>query len=153
MVNMLQLSERARFKSGDFGLEDEERPGQPKKFEDEDLEALLDEDSCQTHKAAGYIQKQVNWVPRVLKPRDVKRRFRMSEILCQRNNNRLFNVPISILFYNNQSVTESRKFCQDEGKTRYQLASQYGRRCSTERSTRVGEELAETRIANHRSLQ
>ena len=24
----------ARFKSGDFGLEDEERPGQPKKFED-----------------------------------------------------------------------------------------------------------------------
>ena len=38
----------ARFKSGDFGLEDEERPGQPKKFEDEALEALLDEDSCQT---------------------------------------------------------------------------------------------------------
>ena len=25
----------ARFKSGDFGLEDEERSGQPKKFEDE----------------------------------------------------------------------------------------------------------------------
>ena len=38
----------ARFKSGDFGLEDEERPGQPKKFEDEELEALLDEDCCQT---------------------------------------------------------------------------------------------------------
>ena len=34
----------ARFKSGDFGLEDEERPGQPKKFENEELEALLDED-------------------------------------------------------------------------------------------------------------
>ena len=38
----------ARFKSGDFGLEDEERPGQPKKFEDEELEALLDEDCFQT---------------------------------------------------------------------------------------------------------
>ena len=38
----------ARFKSGDFGLEDEERRGQPKKFEDEELEALLDEDCCQT---------------------------------------------------------------------------------------------------------
>ena len=38
----------ARFKSGDFGLEDEERPGQPKKLEDEELEALLDEDCCQT---------------------------------------------------------------------------------------------------------
>ena len=36
----------ARFKTGDFGLEDEKRPGQPKKFEDEELEALLDEDSC-----------------------------------------------------------------------------------------------------------
>ena len=29
----------ARFKSGGFGLEDKERPGQPKKFEDEELEA------------------------------------------------------------------------------------------------------------------
>ena len=38
----------ARFKSGDFGLEGEERPEQPKKFEDEELEALLDEDCCQT---------------------------------------------------------------------------------------------------------
>ena len=37
----------ARFKSGNFGLEDEERPGQRKKFEDEELEALLDEDCCQ----------------------------------------------------------------------------------------------------------
>ena len=54
-------------------MEDEERPGQPKKFEDEELEALLDEDCCQTQeelaeslrvtqaaiskrlKAAGYI--------------------------------------------------------------------------------------------------
>ena len=38
----------AWFKSGDFGSEDEERSGQPKKFEDEELEALLDEDCCQT---------------------------------------------------------------------------------------------------------
>ena len=65
----------ARFKSGDFGLEDRTF-WQPKKFEDEELEALLDEDCCQTQeelaeslgatqaaiskrlKAAGYIQKQ-----------------------------------------------------------------------------------------------
>ena len=38
----------ARFKSGDFGLEDEEHPGRPKKFEDEELEALLGEYCCQT---------------------------------------------------------------------------------------------------------
>ena len=37
-----------RFKSGDFGFQDDERPGQPRKFEDEELEALLDEDCCQT---------------------------------------------------------------------------------------------------------
>lgn len=37
----------ARFKSGHFELEDKERPGQPKKFEDEELELLLDEDPCQ----------------------------------------------------------------------------------------------------------
>ena len=68
----------SRLKSGDFGLKDKERPGQPKKFEGEELEALLDEDCCQTQeelakslritqaailkrlKAAGYIQKQGN---------------------------------------------------------------------------------------------
>ena len=38
----------ARFNSGDFGLEDEERLRQPKKFEDEELEALLDGDCCET---------------------------------------------------------------------------------------------------------
>ena len=83
----------ARFKSGVFGLEDVERPGQPKKFEDEELEALFDEDCCQIQeelaeslevtqaailkrlKAAGFIQKQGNWVPHELKPRDVERRF------------------------------------------------------------------------------
>ena len=79
----------ARYKGGDFGLEDEERPGQPKKFEDEELEALLDEDCCRTQeelaeslgitqaaiskrlKAAGYNQKQGNWVPHELKPREI----------------------------------------------------------------------------------
>ena len=93
----------ARFKSGDFGLEDEGRPGQPKKFEDEELEALLDEDCCQTQeelaeslgatqaaiskrlKAARYIQKQGNWVSHELKPRDVERRFCMSEMLLERH--------------------------------------------------------------------
>ena len=71
----------AQFKSGDFGWEDEELPGQAKKFEDKELESLLDEDCGQTQeelaeflrvfqaaiskrlKAAGYIQKQGNWVP------------------------------------------------------------------------------------------
>ena len=36
-----------RVRSG-LGLENEERPGQPKKYEDAELEGLLDQDSCQT---------------------------------------------------------------------------------------------------------
>ena len=82
-----------RFKSGDFGVEDKDRPGKPKSFEDEELDALLDEDPCQIQeelaaslgvtqqavflrlKALGFIQKVGNWVPYELKPRDVERRF------------------------------------------------------------------------------
>ena len=97
-----------RVKSRDFGLEGEERPGQPKKFKDEELEALLDEDFCQTQeelaeslgvtqaaiskrlKAAKYIQKQGNWVPHELKPRDVERRFCMSEMLLERHKKKSF---------------------------------------------------------------
>ena len=93
----------SRFKSGDFGLEDEERPGQPKKFEDEELEALLDEDCCQAQeelaeslgvtsaaiskrlKASRYIKKQGNWVPHELKPKDVERWVCMSEMLLERH--------------------------------------------------------------------
>lgn len=98
----------ARFKSGDFDTEDKERPGQPKKFEDEELEALLYEDCCQTQeelalslgvtqqaislrlKALGFIQKQGNWVPYELKPRDVERRFCMSEMMLERYKRKSF---------------------------------------------------------------
>ena len=37
-----------RFKSGDFDVRNEERVRPPKKFEDTDLQALLDEDDAQT---------------------------------------------------------------------------------------------------------
>ena len=36
------------FKDGDFSVEDKPRSGQPKKFEDKELEALLEEDQSQT---------------------------------------------------------------------------------------------------------
>ncbi|KAG5317544.1 MOS1T transposase, partial [Pseudoatta argentina] len=74
-----------RFKNNDFELEDKERSGAPKKFEDKELEQLLDEDPSQTLselgkilqvdestvskrlKGLGMIQKQGHWVPRALK--------------------------------------------------------------------------------------
>ena len=97
-----------RFKTCDFGLEDEDRPGQPKKFGDEELEALPDEDCCQTQEelaeslgvtqaaiskrleVSGYIQTQGNWVPHELKPRDVERWFCMSEMLLERHKKKSF---------------------------------------------------------------
>ena len=90
-------------------MEDEERHGQPKKFEDEELEALLDEDCCKKLeelaeslgvtqaaiskrlKAAGYIQKQGNWVPHEPKPRDVEKRFCMSEMLLECHGKKAFS--------------------------------------------------------------
>jgi len=36
-----------RFKNGDFSVEDKPRSGQSKKFEDKELEALLEEDQSQ----------------------------------------------------------------------------------------------------------
>ena len=91
------LSERSRewfqkFKNGEFDVEDKERSGRPKVYEDTKLKALLD-DSCQTQKelalilgvtqqtisyrlkSLGMIQKQGNWVPYELKPRNIERRF------------------------------------------------------------------------------
>jgi len=79
--------------NGDFSVEDKPRSGQPKKFEDKELEALVEEDQSQMQeelaelleviqqvisirlRAMGIIQKQENWVPYELKPRDVEKRF------------------------------------------------------------------------------
>lgn len=79
----------ARFKNNDFDLEDKEHTGGQKKFEDKELEKLLNEDPCQTLaelgkslqvddttvpkrlKALGTIQKQGHWVLYELKPGDI----------------------------------------------------------------------------------
>lgn len=81
----------ARFKNGDFDIEDKERPGQPKKFEDKELETLLNQDPSQTQKelaktlgvtspaiskrlkAMGMIRKVAHPVPYELEPRDAER--------------------------------------------------------------------------------
>ncbi|KAG5307816.1 MOS1T transposase, partial [Pseudoatta argentina] len=44
-----------RFKNNDFQLEDKERSGAPKKFQDKELEQLLDEDPSQTLPELGKI--------------------------------------------------------------------------------------------------
>ncbi|KAG5313551.1 MOS1T transposase, partial [Pseudoatta argentina] len=77
-----------RFKNNDFQLEDKERSGAPKKFQDKELEQLL---NCfKTFKRLGMIQKQGHWVPYELKPRDVVRRFGTCELLLQRQKRKDF---------------------------------------------------------------
>ena len=46
-----------RFKNSDFKLEDKERSGAPRKFEDKDLEEVLDEDRSQTLEELGKHYK------------------------------------------------------------------------------------------------
>nr|KAF6360078.1 hypothetical protein mMyoMyo1_011036 [Myotis myotis] len=78
------------FKSEDFDVKDKERTGQPKKFEDQQLQALLDEDACQTQKqlaerlnlaqqtisdhlqATGKILKEGKWVPHKVNERQME---------------------------------------------------------------------------------
>ena len=40
-----------KFKNGELDIEDKERSGRLKVYEDADLEALLDQDSCETQEA------------------------------------------------------------------------------------------------------
>ncbi|UYV75017.1 hypothetical protein LAZ67_12002115 [Cordylochernes scorpioides] len=97
-----------RFKSGDFDTRDKERGGRPIKFEDAELDALLDEDSSQTHeelaetlgvtqqaisnrlKVMDMVQKQGNWVPYELKAGNIERRIYTCELLLKRQNRKGF---------------------------------------------------------------
>ncbi|EGI67886.1 Mariner Mos1 transposase, partial [Acromyrmex echinatior] len=97
-----------RFKNDDFDVEDRHSGGKEKVFEDAELEALLNQDSCQNQKelarslgvtqqviskrlkVMGMIQKQGNWVPYELKPRDVERRLFACEQLLERQRRKGF---------------------------------------------------------------
>jgi len=54
-----------RFKDGDFSVEDKPRSGQPKKFEDKELETLLEEDQSQTQEelaeSLGVTQQTISY--------------------------------------------------------------------------------------------
>ena len=54
-----------KFKNGEFEVEDKERSGRPKVYEDAELEALLNKDSCQTQKelalTLGVTQQTISY--------------------------------------------------------------------------------------------
>ncbi len=82
-----------RFRSGNFDLSDQPRPGKPRKFTDAKLQALLDEDSTQMQqelaaqlgvtrtaiskrlRQMGKIQKLGSWVPHVLTEHNLGQRM------------------------------------------------------------------------------
>ena len=95
------------FKNNDFDVEDKEHE-HTKKFEDEELEALLYEDTCQVQtelavslgvdlttvwkhlKALEMIQKQGNWVQYELKSRDIEQYLVTCEQLLQQQKRKGF---------------------------------------------------------------
>nr|KAF6387346.1 hypothetical protein mMyoMyo1_007855 [Myotis myotis] len=101
-----------RFKSDDFDVKDKEHPGQPKKFEDQQLQALLDEDACQTQEllservnvaqqtipdhlqAMGNILKEGKWVPHQLNKRQMENRKIISKMLLQQHEESLFCIEL-----------------------------------------------------------
>ncbi|GBP37789.1 Mariner Mos1 transposase [Eumeta japonica] len=96
------------FKNSDFDVKDQHGGGREKVFEDAELEALLNQDSCQTQqelpgslgvtqqgiseclKVMRMTQKQRHWVPYELKPRDVERRLFACEQLLARQRQKGF---------------------------------------------------------------
>ncbi|KAG5308927.1 MOS1T transposase, partial [Pseudoatta argentina] len=124
-----------RFKNNDFELEDKERSGAPKKFQDKELEQLLDEDPSQTLselgkilqvdestvskrlKGLGMIQKQGHWVPYELKPRDVERRFGTCQLLLQRQKRKGFLLEQLLDEDPSQTLSELGKILQVDEST------------------------------------
>lgn len=92
-----------RFRNDEFDVRDKEREGAPKKFNDEQLQALLDEDPSQTLKelsqvlnvnqstvgkrlkAMGMAQKQGFWLPHLLTDKDIIKRSTICQLLYQRH--------------------------------------------------------------------
>lgn len=97
-----------RFNQGDFSLEDKERSGAPKKSEFDDLQALLDENSCQTQEeladqlgitqqavsiqlhAMGKIQKLGKWLPHELSEANKKARIDICHSLLVKQQRKSF---------------------------------------------------------------
>lgn len=96
------------FKSGNFDVTDKKRENRPKKFEDAELQALLDQDDTLSQKilgeqlgvsqkaisdrlrAMGKIQKSGKWVPHELNDRQMERRLNICEILLARHERKSF---------------------------------------------------------------
>uniref|UniRef100_G1Q736 Mos1 transposase HTH domain-containing protein n=1 Tax=Myotis lucifugus TaxID=59463 RepID=G1Q736_MYOLU len=118
------------FKSDDFDVKNKECPSQPKKFEDQQLQALLDEDVCQTQnqlaerlnvaqqtisnclQAMGKILKEGKWVPHQLNERQMENQKVISKMLLQQHERKSFLHQIvtgdeNWIYFENPKCTKS----------------------------------------------
>ena len=97
-----------RFNDNNFDLSDKKRENRPRKVEDCQLQALLDEDDIQSQKmfaeqlgisqaaislrlhAMGKVQKIGKWVPHELNDRQMERRQNTCQILLARQKRKSF---------------------------------------------------------------
>lgn len=97
-----------RFRTGDFNTADRDRGKPPKKFEDQELQELLEEDPsqslqelgtlldvdastvCRRLHAMGMVQKKGTWVPHDLQEKHMERRKTICELLLQRETRKHF---------------------------------------------------------------
>lgn len=138
-----------KFKRGDFDVRNEERGRPPKKFEDAELQALLDEDDGQTQeqlaeklnvdrttvcrrlKAMGMILKVGRWVPHDLTETQKENRKTTCEILHARYKKKSFLHRI---------VTGDEKWIYFENPKRKKSYVKRGQRAtSTPRPNRFGQ--------------
>jgi len=98
----------SRFRVENFNFQDNPRPGLEKKFEDEDLQALINENPCQTQQelgkqvwftpvaisnwlhAIGKIHKEGKWVPHLLTEENKNRGVNICLNLLSRYNEKNF---------------------------------------------------------------
>ena len=98
----------AKFKKGEFNLEDQPRSGRPKEMEDEELLVLLEEDDGQSTrelakrvnvnqstvlrrlKALGKVQKATRWVPHALSSRNKDDRMNIAMAHLTRHRRKSF---------------------------------------------------------------
>ncbi|KAG5324770.1 MOS1T transposase, partial [Pseudoatta argentina] len=80
------------FKDGDFSVENKPRSGQPKKFEDKELEALLEEDQSQTQeefaKSLGVTKLQLIRLSRALREKRPEYEQRHDKVIFLHDNAR-----------------------------------------------------------------
>jgi len=134
-----------KFKSGDFDVRNEERGKSSKKFEDSELQALLDEDDAQTPQLTNQLNvtreavsirlksmgKMGKWVPHELNERQENRKTTCEMLLAKRKSflHRIVTGDEKWIYFENPKCKRSW-VTPGEPSTSTARSNRYGRQCS-----------------------